>query len=204
MVFGLHVGVYSKTIQWHTHAGSWSLVNCWREGSTLPYKGCSWILMNAAVGLMDGLGLDGDRCIRVIPRQWWQKSKVTCNRSLYTSKRGFSIQITSSVTLMISKELHIKSSRQFHMQSINPNAFICNLNLFLIQLNWKWSRKKTGLTMILIRNLSFCPHPCFYSHLCRSELQINRLHFRYNFCWYQSILKCKSFFHLSRSRSISS
>ena len=25
--------------------------------------------MNAAVGLMDGLGLDGDWCIRVIPRQ---------------------------------------------------------------------------------------------------------------------------------------
>ena len=25
--------------------------------------------MNAAVGLMDGLGLDGDRCIRVIPQQ---------------------------------------------------------------------------------------------------------------------------------------
>ena len=24
--------------------------------------------MNAAVGLMDGLGLDGDRCIHVIPR----------------------------------------------------------------------------------------------------------------------------------------
>ena len=24
--------------------------------------------MRAAVGLMDGLGLDGDRCIRVIPR----------------------------------------------------------------------------------------------------------------------------------------
>ena len=24
--------------------------------------------MNVAVGLMDGLGLDGDRCIRVIPR----------------------------------------------------------------------------------------------------------------------------------------
>ena len=24
--------------------------------------------MNAAVGLMDGLGLDGDQCIRVIPR----------------------------------------------------------------------------------------------------------------------------------------
>ena len=27
--------------KWHIHAGSWSLVNCWREGSTLPYKGCS-------------------------------------------------------------------------------------------------------------------------------------------------------------------
>ena len=25
--------------------------------------------MNGAVGLMDGLGLDGDQCIRVIPRQ---------------------------------------------------------------------------------------------------------------------------------------
>ena len=25
--------------------------------------------MRAAVGLTDGLGLDGDRCIRVIPRQ---------------------------------------------------------------------------------------------------------------------------------------
>ena len=25
--------------------------------------------MNAAVGLMDGLGLDGDRCIGMIPRQ---------------------------------------------------------------------------------------------------------------------------------------
>ena len=34
--------------------------------------------MRAAVGLMDGLGLDGDRCIRVIPRQYLQvyKSKL--------------------------------------------------------------------------------------------------------------------------------
>ena len=31
--------------------------------------------MNAAVGLMDGLGLDGDRGIRVIPRQ--EREKVT-------------------------------------------------------------------------------------------------------------------------------
>ena len=34
-------GFILKTIQWHIHTGSWSLVNCWREGSTLPYKGCS-------------------------------------------------------------------------------------------------------------------------------------------------------------------
>ena len=27
--------------KWHIHAGSWSLVNCWREGKTLPYIGCS-------------------------------------------------------------------------------------------------------------------------------------------------------------------
>ena len=26
--------------------------------------------MDAAVGLVDGLGLDGDRCVRVIPRQF--------------------------------------------------------------------------------------------------------------------------------------
>ena len=57
-----------RRYKWHIHAGSWSLVNCWREGSMLPYKGCSWILMHAAVGLMAGLGLDGDWCIRVIPR----------------------------------------------------------------------------------------------------------------------------------------
>ena len=64
--------VYSKTIQWHIHAGSWSLVNCWWEALTRHYIRCSRILMNAAVGLMDGLGLDGDRCIRVIPRQLFQ------------------------------------------------------------------------------------------------------------------------------------
>ena len=62
-------GFILKKIQWHIHAGSWSLVNCQQEALTWHYIRCSWILMNAAVGLMDGLGLDGDRCIRVIPRQ---------------------------------------------------------------------------------------------------------------------------------------
>ena len=61
-------GFILKKIQWHIHAGLWSLVNCWWEALTRHYIRCSWILMNAAVGLMDGLGLDGDRCIRVIPR----------------------------------------------------------------------------------------------------------------------------------------
>ena len=34
-------GFIPKTIRWHMHTGSWSLVNCWREGNTLPYKGFS-------------------------------------------------------------------------------------------------------------------------------------------------------------------
>ena len=72
MVFDTH-GFILKKIQWHIHAGSWSLVNCWWEPLTRHYIRCSWILMHAAVGLMDGLGLDGDRCIRVIPRHWSMK-----------------------------------------------------------------------------------------------------------------------------------
>ena len=67
MVFDTR-GFILKKIQWHIHAGSWSLVNCWWEALTRHYIRCSWILMNAAVSLMDGLGLDGDRCIRVIPQ----------------------------------------------------------------------------------------------------------------------------------------
>ena len=62
-------GFIPKKIQWHIQAGPWSLVNCWREGS---YEALYNMLMNineAAVGLEDGLGLDGDRCIRMIPRQ---------------------------------------------------------------------------------------------------------------------------------------
>ena len=35
--------------------------------------------MNAAVGLMDGLGLDGDRCIRVIPRHVYLTIIITTN-----------------------------------------------------------------------------------------------------------------------------
>ena len=52
-------GFILKKIQWHIHAGPWSLVNWWREVLTRPYIGCSWILMRAAVGLMEW------------PRPWW-------------------------------------------------------------------------------------------------------------------------------------
>ena len=61
-------GFILKKIQWHIHTGSWSLVNCWREAFMRPYIRCSWILMRAAVSLMDGLSLDSDRCICVIPQ----------------------------------------------------------------------------------------------------------------------------------------
>ena len=61
-------GFILKKIQWHIHLGSWSLVNC-LAGSL--YEALYQVLMNineAAVGLTDGLGLDGDQFIRVIPR----------------------------------------------------------------------------------------------------------------------------------------
>ena len=44
-------GFIPKRIQWHIHAGLWSLVNWWREALTRHYIRCSWILMRVAVGL---------------------------------------------------------------------------------------------------------------------------------------------------------
>ena len=52
-------GFILKKIQWHIHAGSWSLVNCWCEALMRHYIRCSWILMRAAVSLMEW------------PRPWW-------------------------------------------------------------------------------------------------------------------------------------
>ena len=46
-------GFIPKKIQWHIHAGLWSLVNWWCEVLTRHYIRCSWILMRAAVGLME-------------------------------------------------------------------------------------------------------------------------------------------------------
>ena len=52
-------GFIPKKIQWHIHAGPWSLVNWWCEALMRHYIRCSWILMTAAVGLMEW------------PRPWW-------------------------------------------------------------------------------------------------------------------------------------
>ena len=86
-------GFILKMIQWHIHAGSWSLVNYWREACMRPFIRCSWILIRLAVGLTECLGLDGDRCIRMIPRhlgcrlssgntqKWWRHSNpIYCNQ----------------------------------------------------------------------------------------------------------------------------
>ena len=55
--------------------------------------------MNAAVGLMDGLGLDGDRCIRVIPRQFLFTLLISC------------VKLTE-----YSSPFNVCSSRKFIMQ----------------------------------------------------------------------------------------
>ena len=41
--YTLTCGFILKKIQWHIHAGPWSLVNCWREGS---YEALYKVLMN--------------------------------------------------------------------------------------------------------------------------------------------------------------
>ena len=52
-------GFILMKIQWHIHAGPWSLVNWWHEALMRHYIRCSWILMRAAVSLMEW------------PRPWW-------------------------------------------------------------------------------------------------------------------------------------
>ena len=62
-------GFIPRKIQWHIHTGQWSLVNWWCKALMRHYIRGLWIFMRMAVGLEDGLGLDGDRCISVIPRK---------------------------------------------------------------------------------------------------------------------------------------
>ena len=52
-------GFILKKIQWHIHAGSWSLVNCWREGS---YEALYKVLMNINESGCRPYGW---------PRPWW-------------------------------------------------------------------------------------------------------------------------------------
>ena len=52
-------GFIPKKIQWHIHAGPWSLVNWWCKVLMRHYIRCSWILMRVAVGLVEW------------PRPWW-------------------------------------------------------------------------------------------------------------------------------------
>ena len=72
-------GFILKKIQWHIHAGSWSLVNCWREALTRHYIRCSWILMRVAVGLMEW------------PRPWWWSvyPRDTPTSPFHRERRGF-------------------------------------------------------------------------------------------------------------------
>ena len=76
-------GFILKKIQWHIHAGLWSLVNCWHEVLTRHYIRCSWILMRAAVGLMEW------------PRPWWW-SVYPRDTPTTVSKTDLSTQSTNS------------------------------------------------------------------------------------------------------------
>ena len=60
---------YSRMIQRHIHTGWWSLVNWMAQVLTRHYIRGTWILMRWPVGLEEGIGLYGDRCISKIPRQ---------------------------------------------------------------------------------------------------------------------------------------
>ena len=66
-------GFIPKKIQWHIHAGPWSLVNWWREVLMRHYIRCSWILMRVAVGLMEW------------PWPWWWSvyPRDTPTKSMY-------------------------------------------------------------------------------------------------------------------------
>ena len=72
-------GFIPKKIQWHIHTGLWSLVNCWHEVLTRHYIRCSWILMRAAVSLMEW------------PRPWWWSvyPRDTPTSPFHRERRGF-------------------------------------------------------------------------------------------------------------------
>ena len=72
-------GFIPKKIQWHIHAGPWSLVNWWCKALTRHYIRCSWILMRVAVGLTEW------------PRTWWWSvyPRDTPTSPFLRERRGF-------------------------------------------------------------------------------------------------------------------
>ena len=72
-------GFILKTIQWHMHTGSWSLVNCWREGS---YEALYKVLMNINESGCQPYGW---------PRPWWWSvyPRDTPTSPFLHERRGF-------------------------------------------------------------------------------------------------------------------
>ena len=119
-------GFILKKIQWHIHTGPWSLVNCWREGSTLPYKGCSWILITLAVGLTDGLGLDGDRCICVIP---WHPPFSMKEEALPACKETIARNIQWSLRDRVMKQIWMYYKEKLMKNLADLNTFETSMSL---------------------------------------------------------------------------
>ena len=65
----LHVGLFQRRYNGTYTQARGHQLTVWWESFKRHYIRCSGILIRTAVGLTAGLGLDGDWCIRVIPRQ---------------------------------------------------------------------------------------------------------------------------------------
>ena len=84
--------------------------------------------MNVAVGLMDGLGLDGDRCIRVIPRQTQQKPRVT--EAQHNAEKHFSFLFRCSCNFTsfrvrvnpVSIRLNVVSTNRMNAIHVKPTV----------------------------------------------------------------------------------
>ena len=56
-----------KGYKWYIHTGSWSIVNCWLEGSYVALYKRLMNINEMAFGLTQWLGLDGNWCMRDTP-----------------------------------------------------------------------------------------------------------------------------------------
>ena len=123
-------------IQWHIHAGSWALVNCWREALTRHYIRCPWILMNEAVTLMDGLGLDSDWCIRMIPRHppfsMKEEALPACKETIVRN-----IQWSLRDRVMLQIWMYYKKKLTKNLADLN--TFETSMSLRDHVTTWKWT-----------------------------------------------------------------